>query len=185
MERRTLAGLSLLAAAALGSGALWLRAQEDTTTTVAAPRLGIGYYLRDARLSATGDDGHILYRIDAVDVVQSPADGSVALRAVSIDYDPATEVPWRLRADRGVMGPGDKMVRLSGNVVAATRDAASPVATISTDYLELDPGTETASTTSKVVIEYAGSIVHATGLRAQLREDRLELLADVRGRYER
>lgn len=180
-----MAGLALLAAAALGSGALWLRAREERGAAGTAPELGIGYYLRDARLSATGEDGRIRYRIVAADVVQSPGDGSVSMRDVAIDYDPAAEVPWKLRADRGVMRSGDKMVRLSGNVVASTRDADSPVATISTDYLELDPGTETATTRSKVVIEYAGSVVHATGLRALLREDRLELLADVRGRYAR
>lgn len=185
MDRRTTTGLLLLTAAALGSGALWLRARDDAPVASALPAIGIGYYLREARLSASGNDGRIRYRIEAAEVQQSPVDGSISMRPVSIDYDPSADIPWHLRADRGTMRAGDKMVRLSGNVVATTRGADSPVATISTDYLDLDPGTEIASTRSKVVIEYAGSIVHATGLRAQLREDRLELLADVRGRYER
>jgi LPS export ABC transporter protein LptC len=77
------------------------------------------------------------------------------------------------------------MIELSGNVVAATREADSPAATIRTDYLEFDPGTDIARTERKVVIEYAGSTVHATGLRAMLRQDRLELLSDVTGQYVR
>lgn len=185
MDGRKLASLLLLAAAALGSGALWLRAREEPAAAGDSPALGVGYYLRDARLSATGEDGRIRYRIAAAQVVQSPGDGSVTMREVTIDYDPAADVPWTLRADRGTMRSGDKMVKLAGNVVATTREAESPVATISTDYLELDPGTETATTTSPVVIDYAGSVVRATGLRAMLREDRMELVADVRGRYVR
>ena len=77
------------------------------------------------------------------------------------------------------------MIELSGNVVAATREADSPAATIRTDYLEFDPGTNVAATDRKVVIEYAGSTVHATGLRAMLRQDRLELLSNVTGQYVR
>ncbi len=185
MEARTIAGLSVLLATALGSTALLLRAREKPQTPVAAPQLGIGYYLTDAILSGTGDDGRILYRISAKTVVQAPGDGSVNMQAVSVNYDPATQVPWSLRADTGKMRLGGKIMELSGNVVAATRDASNPATTISTDYLEFDPDTDTATTTSTVVIEYGDSIVQGTGLRATLREDRMELLANVRGRYVR
>ena len=185
MGARTIAGLSLLLAIALGSTALLLRAREKPQTAAASAQLGIGYYLTDAVLSGTGADGHVLYRIRARTVVQKPGNGSVRMENVSVDYEPTTQVPWNLHADTGKMRPGGKIIELSGNVVAATRDANSPSATISTDYLEFDPDTDTASTTGKVVIEYADSVVQATGLRAMLRQDRMELLADVRGRYVR
>jgi LPS export ABC transporter protein LptC len=185
MEARTMASVGILLVTALGSTALLLRAREKPLAQEASPQLGIGYYLTDAMLSGTGDDGRILYRVRASTVVQTPGDGSVNMENVSVDYEPATQIPWSLRADTGKMLPGGKIMRLSGNVVAATRDADRPPATISTDYLEFDPDTDTATTTSKVVIRYADSIVEGTGLRAMLREDRMELLADVQGQYVR
>lgn len=185
MEARTVAGLGALLAAALASGALLLRVREKPAAEAGPPQLGIGYYLKDATLSGTGEDGRVLYRLSASSVVQAPGDGSVRMEQVTVDYDPATDVPWTLRADQGRMRSGGKIMELSGNVVAATRGTAAPVATISTNYLEFDPDTDTATTSSKVVIDYAGSVVTAKGLRAMLRQDRLELLADVSGRYVR
>ncbi|MCC7329345.1 MAG: LPS export ABC transporter periplasmic protein LptC [Gammaproteobacteria bacterium] len=182
--RRALAVLSLLAMAA-GSSLLLHQLDSDETPAVSAAAPGIGYYLTDARLTGTGDDGHVLYRLSAHEVTQQPDDGNVNLADVTVDYDPAHEIPWRLTASRGRVIDDGKMIALSGNVVAATREARGPAAIIRTDYLEFDPGTDVASTDRKVVIEYAGSTVHAVGLRALLREDRLQLLADVSGHYAR
>ena len=39
-------------------------------------------------------------------VEQTPVDGSVNLQSVSVDYDPAKDVPWNLRADTGRIPTG-------------------------------------------------------------------------------
>lgn len=189
MELRSILSLLALLAGAVASGVLLFTTREDETAAPEEPRLGVGYYVSDARLTGTADDGSVLYRMTAASVIQAPADGSVNLQQVSVDYDPATEMPWDLSADSGRIPAGGKMIELTGNVVAATRnaenDANSPAATIRTDYLEFDPATDIAATDRNVVIEYAGSTVHATGMRALLREDRLELLGNVTGQYVR
>jgi lipopolysaccharide export system protein LptC len=185
MDRRAILGLTALALAAVASGVLLFRAEEEQAPAATTPRLGVGYYVNDATLTGTDDAGRILYRLSAATVVQTPADGSISLQSVAMNYDPAGQAPWTLHADTGRIPPGGKMIELSGNVVAATREADSPAATIRTDYLELDPDTEVATTDREVVIDYAGSTVHATGLRAMLRQDRLQLLSDVTGRYVR
>ena len=173
-----------LVGAALVSGALLMRAERDKQAAVPPPSpAGIGYYLRDARLTGTGDDGQVRYRVSADAVTQMLADGSVALETVVLDYDPGAELPWHVRADAGRIPPGGKIIELTGNVVAATRDSEHPPATIRTDYLEFDPDSYVAATDRKVTIDYAGSTVHATGMRALLREDRLELRSKVNGHY--
>jgi lipopolysaccharide export system protein LptC len=125
----------------------------------------------------------VRYRVAARSVTQTLADGSVVLHTIVIDYDAGAESPWNVRADQGRIPPGGKMIELTGNVVAATRDSDHPQATIRTDYLEFDPDSYVAATDRKVTIDYAGSTVHATGMRALLREDRMELLSRVNGRY--
>jgi LPS export ABC transporter protein LptC len=185
MDLKTVLGLAALLCGALASGVLLFRATDEAKSVSEAPRLQIGYYAADAQLTGTDDTGRILYRISAATVVQTPADGSVSLQGVAVSYDPAQDVPWSLRADTGRIPPGGKMIELSGNVVAATREADNPAATIRTDYLEFDPGTNVAATDRKVVIDYAGSTVYATGLRAMLQQDRFELLSNVTGQYVR
>jgi lipopolysaccharide export system protein LptC len=185
VSARAAAGLVLLIAAALGSLALLLQTQEDAEPPAPVARLGVGYYARDARLMGTDESGRALYRIAAGRVDQQPQDGSVALVGVELDYDPATDTPWRLSANEGRLLPGGKMVELTGNVVARTVEPGAAAATIRTDFLVFDPVTRVAATDRKVAIEYAGSIIHATGLRADLRTSRLELLATVSGRYVR
>jgi lipopolysaccharide export system protein LptC len=175
--------VGLLALATI-SGLLAMRAEKQQA--VAAPRsapLGVGYYLRDAELSGTGEDGKLRYRVTASAVNQVLADGSVALETVAIDYGRGAELPWNVRAATGRIPPDGKMIELTGNVVATTRDSDHPPATIRTDYLEFDPDTNVAATDKEVTIDYAGSTVHAIGMRALLREDRLELLSAVTGRY--
>ncbi len=185
MDLRTILGLFALLCAAVASGILLIRIGDEEEQARETPRLGVGYYVTNAHLSGTGDDGRILYRLAAASVIQTPADGSVSLRGVVVNYDPAAEVPWSLTADTGRIPEGAKMIELTGNVVAATHETDNPMATIHTDYLEFDPATNIAATDREVVIEYAGSTVHAIGLRAMLRQDRLELLASVSGQYVR
>lgn len=183
--RKAMAVLLLVILAATSTLLLQqLENQQAPGTAAGAP--GIGYYLNQATLTGTGKDGRMLYRLLADEVVQQPADGSVSLRGVAVDYDPARAIPWRLTADSGEILDEGRLIALSGNVVAATREQPEgPVATIRTDYLEFDPATDIAATDHRVLIDYGGSTVQARGLRALLREDRLQLLAEVSGRYAR
>lgn len=185
MSWRPALAMALLLAAAAGSWALLFRASDKGAPEDEPAQLGVGYYATDARLSGTGDDGRILYRVSAVTVRQAPVDGSVGLDQVTIDYDPAARNPWTLRADAGTIPRGGKIIELDGNVVAETRAADVPRATIRTDHLSYDTRTDVASTDRDVTIDYAGSEVHASGLRASLADNRLELLARVRGTYVR
>jgi len=182
--RSIIAGV-LLAATALASGYLFLRIRDTAGPSTETVRLGIGYYADRATLTGTDETGRILFRISASGVTQNPADSSVALQNVTLDYDPETEAPWQLRAETGRLPPGGKMIELSGNVVASTGEAGGPAAFIRTDFLEFDTGTRIAATDRKVVIEYAGSIINAVGLRADLARDRLELRSQVSGSYVR
>lgn len=184
MDARSVLIMVALLTLAMLSGLLAMRAEQaQTAATPPSPPVGVGYYLRDARLSGTGDDGKLRYRVSATSVNEVLADGSVSLEAVTLDYGHGAELPWNVRAATGRIPPGGKIIELTGNVVAATRDGDHPQATIRTEYLQFDPDTNIAATDKEVMIDYAGSTVHAIGMRALLREDRLELLSAVTGRY--
>ena len=71
-------------------------------------------------------------------------------------------------------------VLVTSRATAATNRGQSPL-TIRTDYLELDPDTYIATTNRRVVMERSRDTLHARGMRVYLKQDRLQLDAEVRG----
>ncbi len=180
--RGSVAALLLLTAAALSSIAL-LRSRPETGPELDTPLLGAGYFLRGARLTGTGEDGRVLYRVRAENVSQNQTDGSIQMGDIAVEYEPGLEIPWRLEADAGRIPPLSRIIQMSGNVVATTLGRSGANTVITTDYLEVDPRLFTASTPRKVAIQHRGGTINATGMRAWLREDRLELVSNVNGRF--
>jgi LPS export ABC transporter protein LptC len=173
----------LLAGGAIASG-FWLwQLQEPEEQSSTFQRLSSGYYLREAELVGTGADGEVLYRIQTQELKQNPDNGGTDLLGVALQYSPAAEVPWDLRADTGSMPPDSDILQLSGDVVAVTQETSGQPATIRTDYLEIDPQTFVAFTDRPVSIELPGGEVFATGMRVFLKEDRLQLIDDVTGTF--
>jgi lipopolysaccharide export system protein LptC len=168
---------------AIGSGVLLLRNSPDEAEEEQRLRLSIGYYVKDARLSGTGDDGKILYRASAARASQNFDDGLINLEDVHVIYDPATEIPWVLDANTGRIPRNGNIIELEGDVVAQTNDEGEPPMTIRTDYMELYTETYIAETKEKVAIDYTNNRVFATGMRAFLEEDRLQLLSNVNGKF--
>jgi lipopolysaccharide export system protein LptC len=175
--------LIFLAIGAVSSGVLLLRNTADDAETVPAPRLGIGYYMNEAELIGTGESGKILYRLRTRNASQNFEDGVVNMQGVHVIYEPEAAIPWDLRADTGNIPPSANIIQLTGNVVAATKDDNNSRMTIRTNYLELDTETYIASTPRKVTIDYFQHRVFATGMRAYFKEDRLQLISDVNGKF--
>ena len=105
------------------------------------------------------------------------------MQGVHVIYEPEAGIPWDLRADTGTIPPSANIIQLTGNVVAATQDDDKSSMTIRTSYLELDTETYIANTSRKVTVDYSQHTVFATGMRAYFKEDRLELISDVDGKF--
>lgn len=178
---------------ALATSWLAFRNPAPEEADAASPRLGLGYYVRDARLAGSGPDGQILYRVSTSGAEQRLADGTITMENVAVDYEPAARVPWQLRATRGRIPPDRTIIQLTGDVVATASAAAVPDAPrdrrsaapllIRTDYLELDPDAYIARTESLVAVERDRDTLRARGMRVYLNEDRLQFNADVEGRF--
>jgi LPS export ABC transporter protein LptC len=184
----------LLGAAVLTSMLVYLGPSSEVAQPVTARR-GLGYYVKDARLTGTGPDGRILYRVTATAAEQTLTDGTITMQNVAVAYEPAAEVPWKLKADRGQIPPDRNIIELEGDVVATAevavvKSAAAPKGgtstaplLIRTDYLELDPEAYIASTERMVAVERSRDTLLARGMRVYLKQDRLQFQSEVRGRF--
>jgi len=186
---------ALLVGAAVLTSVLVYLAPSSEEAPQAAARLGLGYYVKDATLTGTGADGQILYRVTASAAEETLRDGTVTMQDVTVDYEPAAQIAWKLRADRGQIPPDRNIIQLTGDVVATTEAAADKSSDapkgrsrnapllIRTDYLELDPETYIARTERMVAVERSGDTLLARGMRVYLKQDRLQFQSDVRGRF--
>jgi len=187
---------ALLLGGALLTSFILFRNPSTDDATPAGPRLGFGYYVKEAKLTGTGPDGQILYRVTTTAAEQGLADGTITMRDVTVDYEPTAQVPWKLRADRGRIPPDRNIIELVGDVVATTEaTAVSPADAaakgrastapllIRTDYLELDPEAYIARTERFVAVERDRDTLLARGMRVYLKQDRLQFNAEVRGRF--
>lgn len=174
--------VAILAVAAMLSIVLYMRGRQPAEP-VSVPEIGVGYYVRDARLLGTGPDGRMLYRLSAVTAEQVLADGAITMEQVALDYSPAGEAPWEMTAERGQIPPDRNIIILSGDVVATTRSDDVPLTRIRTDYLEFDPDADMASTDHTVAVERDRGTLRARGLRVYLKQDRIQLIGEVRGSF--
>ena len=174
--------IALLTAVALGS---WYLARQDRgdDAEIAYDVAQRGYYLKSARILGTGEDGNLLYEIQAEHAEQQDQE-RVNFTTVSIKYSPASDVPWSVNADTATIEGSGSRVLLRGHVRAVSSEGFSGNDTeIRTQYLELDPEAYLAETDHRVQIRIGARSLTATGMLASLKDNTLELKSNVSGKF--
>lgn len=172
----------LLAAAAVGT---WYWSRVPEPRDVAGFEAGAhpaGYYLRDAVLLGTDNEGRVLYRIDAELAEELPQGEGLMLNGVEVKYQPSEEVPWRVRAARAKASSGQSYLQLEGDVELERQTAEGERTLVQTESLRLEPEQYVATASGQVRFSVNGSTLEAVGLKAFLKDDRLELESEVHGR---
>ena len=176
LEPGTSALVATLLIGATISGIMLVRSRPIISEEATAANLGVAYFLKKAELIGMGQEGKVLYRVTADEASQSLDDESIGMTDVHLMYDPASDNPWRIP-------PGGNIIRLQGQVSAVSRNRGGSVTTIRTDYLEVDPISQTAITEQQVIVEFDEQKVDATGLRADLERNQFKLLSNVSGKF--
>jgi LPS export ABC transporter protein LptC len=182
ISTRQTALLVVLTAGALGS---WYVVQTNKSAEVLRPAAETayrGYYLKSARILGTGENGEPLYQIEA-DRAEQRADKRIDFTDVRIRYSPDHEIPWVVNADSATLKEESRRIVLRGHVRATSGgDSEENETEIRTQYLELDPERFVAETDERVQIRVGARSLTATGMLASLREDKIELKSNIRGK---
>ena len=182
MSPRTITFIVLLLAAALGS---WFLSRPDKPAGDDVLRLAPehhGYYLKQARILGTDQDGSLLYEIEAEHAEQQE-DNRIEFSDVRIRYAPDSGVPWTVNADQATLRENMPRIALRGHVQFINNSTdADDETEIRSQYMELDPDRFIAETDARVQIRFGSRSVTATGMLASLNDDKIELRANVRGK---
>ena len=171
-----------LIAAAIGSYGVLIRSPDSEVASAERP-VQPGYYLTGATLTITQPDGSERMQLVADRIEEHVADKGYAVQGVRMNYHVAPGGPWTLRADTAAVPADLATVEFNGHVeVRGGESAAAGV--IHTAALTLDMTHNVAHTALPVTIEFAGQRLNATGLRADLKQETLQLQSGVNGRFE-
>ena len=181
---RILAALTIIA---MIVASLLLAGQQGgapTSTTVQRTAWDEGYSAQNARLVQTGADGLPLYTLNAATIRQLPNQDQVQLTKVQMTFRDPNGTPWSATADQGTLEQAAGQVALSGNVqVIGTPPQAQGPAQITTEALSVDLHKDLVSTRDPVTLLWAGAVLSATGLVADLKDYRVELESQVHGTF--
>jgi len=140
-----------------------------------------GYYLSDAIITETQDDGSLGIRLIAERIEQQPKDDSIVMSEVRVNYFRTPQKEWTLSAERGFVPANTRIVQLAGNVVLHPADAADE-SFLRADELAIDTERNIAySTSSPVEVKFGQHALTANSFEADLSSEKIRL-ESVHGR---
>lgn len=182
MSRTALNVLLLALALGLVALAAWQLRSRQAPPVVAPDRSD--YVLRDFELVTLNDEGKESFTVHGPYLQRDVAGKSLSLVQPRFSFPHSTGGRWNASSEAAWVSPGADEVHLLRSVVMVGPPSASGVANrLDTDRLVVLPDTEQARTDHRVTVTQGDSILAGTGLRADLKAKRFELLNQVKGRY--
>lgn len=148
------------------------------------PRVTSGYYLLDANITATDSNGLLSYKISAEQATQSALGKPIELQVVQVDYGRDGTASWRIKADQATLLEGNQQLELTGSVEAVwAGDGQSSSMRLTTDNLAFDAAQQIVETDAMVRFDVGLGQLVATGMRASLENDTVQLRSNIRGQF--
>ncbi|MCB1554871.1 MAG: LPS export ABC transporter periplasmic protein LptC [Xanthomonadales bacterium] len=170
-------------ALATGWWAWQLQEKEAPPPFVGPPRSD--YAVDQFELIAFDDAGAESFSLRGPRLARHPELGSFDVEAPRIRVPDTDGKAWDGRADRAWISRDGELVKLRSRVdFRGPATAGFEPLRLRGDELDLMPKVRTATSEVAVTLTGPGSILRGRGLRADLNARRMELLNEVRGRYE-
>ena len=187
LARKLLSRNSLVFWAVLAGGitlVIWIT--DTTQTALRAPPVAKhepDYYMEKFKLTITDPQGVPRQWLEA-DKMLHYVDHTAELTAPLLRAVQANKGEWRVRALHGSV-ESDQQINLTGDVTVEYHASQSVASALSlrTDQLRVNLADNTGATDGPVTMEQANARVTAVGLRFDLNQQQMHLLANVRGQY--
>ncbi len=167
----------------------WLAAsQRDARNATPDRRTPVqsGYYILDAQIYGSDDNGVRMYTLNAGQALQGSRGDPIELEQVEIAYQGEGEGngDWKISASNATLDEATSMLVLKGDVVA-TRTAAEDnnAVRLTTERLDYNPQTQVVETDASVRFDVGMGRLNATGMRASLTDNTIELRSNIRGQF--
>jgi len=144
----------------------------------------IDYYAINAHSVQYLPDGKMQYDMTADKVEHMKASEVTLLTRPNLQMYRGTTYPWHVTSERAEVNPDGTEVELIDKVRVARTDERKRDTIITTTRMTVFPQKQYAQTEQAVRIDGAGGTTTGTGMKAYLKDGRMDLLSNVRGQYE-
>ena len=144
----------------------------------------IDYYAINAHSVQYLPDGKLQYEMTADKVEHLKASEVTLLTTPDLQMYRGTAYPWHVQSARGEVNPDGTEVELIDSVRVARTDDQNRTTIITSSRMTVFPQKQYAQTEQDVRIDGAGGVTTGTGMKAYLKDSRMDLLSNVRGQYE-
>jgi lipopolysaccharide export system protein LptC len=182
MKRPLLFSALLAAAAVLASVAVW-QLQPKPRPLAPAPTRS-DYILENFELTSLNERGEEAFSVAAPHLERDPGGKSLSIRKPRFSFPDRKEGRWQATSDTAWVADKGVEVRLNDNVVFVGPPTPSGDHTrFATAHLQVFPKQDLALSEDLVTVTRTDSILQGVGLRADMKAHRIQLLANVKGRY--
>jgi len=141
-----------------------------------------GYAATDASVVETGADGLPMYTLQAHQVQQDLTSDVIHLTTVHMTFRDSQGGQWQAHSDRALAQQDSAQIDLAGNVdISGTVAGDDQPATVRTDTLHVDTGSEIIRNRSALTLTWAGFVVTARGVLIDIKGHNIKLESDVHG----
>ena len=154
------------------------------TAAVAVDEQAIDYYAVNARSLQYLPDGKLQYEMTSDKLEHLKASEVTQLTRPDMQMYRGTAYPWHVQSERGEVNPDGTQVELIDSVRVARTDEKNRSTVITSTRMTVFPQKQYAQTERDVRIDGAGGVTTGKGMKAYLKDGRMDLLSNVRGQYE-
>lgn len=188
MQNKLFRNIILLLGVTLVVGAIgyWRITPERfmDNTPAAVDETLVDYYAIKTRTVQYMDDGSLQYELTADKVEHRQASEVSYVTQPVMEIYRGTTYPWHVRSDRAEVNPDGTQVELIDAVKLNRTDQKSRTTIINTSRATVFPRRQYAETDQNVRIDGANGVTTAKGMKAYLKDSKVDLLSNVRGQYD-
>ncbi|WP_240761747.1 LPS export ABC transporter periplasmic protein LptC [Nitrosococcus wardiae] len=144
------------------------------------------YFMEEFTLTLMDQKGLPLYRLAGTHMVHYPDNDTVEVTAPHAVFYRQDTPHWEVVAEQGLTNSQGDEIYLLGEVVIRQfgADAKTNKMKIFTQDMRVEPWAKYAETNQPITLLNSFGKTHAIGAQVYLKEERIELLSQVRGDYE-
>lgn len=178
--------LLLIILLAVVSGWVFESIEKSPIMTKEKLRHDPDYFLTNFTATTMNNKGQPHYKVKAKHLEHYPDDNSMKLEQPLISFFENNEKSWTAQADQALIYQTSKEIHLKGNVIL--NQVLNPIKNktpviLNAEQLIIESDKKVAHTKSSIKLMQGKSTIQATGMRADMKKNRIEFLSNTRSHY--